>query len=235
MLIPAMELKERKPKEANAILQKPKAGREFIRLSICPKALPVVIILSEMGKRVKAETKVCLALPLVLALVTSTPAHTAASTASELRDCNWIVSYRGRTYDLAPLTREALARPIETDIRHALQRVPESNEHLNRMSARLKDARAHTILASVFISGLIASRIMQSREKNPERRREYDYVTGAAGGFFLAATAFSWRATREAKGELVQAVDAFNRASPHKIVPTPNNLRPSEAPISLDR
>jgi hypothetical protein len=39
----------------------------------------------------------------------------------------------------------------------------------------------------------------------------------ATGGFFLAATVMSWRATRDAKRELVYAVDAFNAQSPHKI------------------
>ncbi len=139
---------------------------------------------------------------------------------SVLNDCNWMVTYRGKIYDLAPLTREALARPIETDLRYALQRVPESNEHLNRMTAHQKDAKFHTILASVFLSGLILNRvILQAPEKNTDKRREYDIISGVTAGFFLGATLFSWRSTQDAKEELVKAVSAFNEKSPHKIEP----------------
>ncbi len=48
-------------------------------------------------------------------------------------------------------------------------------------------------------------------------------LTGASGLFFLASTGFSWKATREAKQELVNAVDAFNEKSPHKIEPISTN------------
>lgn len=144
-----------------------------------------------------------------------------------LNDCNWMVTYRGRTYDLAPLTREALSRPMESDVRYAIQRVPEADAHLRTMSRHLKDARAHTILASLFVSGLVLSRVLQSGEKNVERKREQNLVSAAAGTFFVAAAAFSWKSTRDAKIELVNAVDAFNRESPHKIEPAPAGAQES--------
>ena len=155
----------------------------------------------------------------VLALFFPLSLSLAADTKSELQDCNWIVTYRGKTYDLSPLTREALSRPIETDLRYALQRVPASADHLNAMTAKLKEAKAHTILASVFITGFLVTRILQSGETNPDRREEKGLISAFTGGFFLAATFSSWRATRDAKRELVNAVDAFNLQSPHKIEP----------------
>lgn len=195
------------------------------------KAPPNVIILSEVGKVTKLGKGTIAAL-LIFAL---SPVHSlaaandgangsitvkASKTGDELNDCNWLVTYRGRTYDLAPLTREALARPIETDLRYALQRVPESEAHLNKMSAKLKEARTHTILASVFITGFLATYLLRSRQKNDDRRGAYDPLLGATGGFFVAATFFSWKATRDAKSELVSAVDAFNSVSPNKIEPS---------------
>jgi hypothetical protein len=144
----------------------------------------------------------------------------------QLNDCNWLVNYRGRTYDLAPLTREALARPIETDIRYALQRVPEANAHLTSMSGHLRDARAHTIFASVFLSGFILSRVLRSSQKNRDSRAEFDISSAATGAFFLGATMFSWKSTRAAKHELVSAVAAFNESSPYKIEPAMGSQTP---------
>ncbi len=142
-----------------------------------------------------------------------------SNTADRLNDCNWMVNYRGRTYDLSPLTREALSRPIETDIRYALQRVPESAQHLEKMSAKLKEARAHTILASLFVSGFLVGKLIQSQERDETQKKAYNVITGATGLFFVGSTVFSWKATRDAKRELVSAVDAFNANSPHKIEP----------------
>jgi hypothetical protein len=147
------------------------------------------------------------------------PSSSFAATAEELGDCNWVVTYRGRTYDLAPITREALARPIETDLRYALQRVPEANAHLKTMASLQKDARAHTILASLFLSGFLVTRLLKSRDTDTGRAREYNIISGATGAFFFGAAFSSWRATSEAKQELVKAVDAFNEKSPHKIEP----------------
>lgn len=156
---------------------------------------------------------------LLLVVSLTTQAAGAESARDRLNDCNWIVNYRGRTYDLAPLTREALARPIESDIRYALQRVPQANEHLNKMSGRLKDARGHTILASIFVSTFGVLNIVRSGQKNDNHKRDYNITLVASGAFFLGAAFSSWRATRDAKDELVKAVDAFNEHSSHKIVP----------------
>ena len=152
----------------------------------------------------------------------------------QLNDCNWIVTYRGRTYDLAPLTREALARPIETDIRYALQRVPAASEHLHRMNQRLRDARVHSMLASVFLAGALVTRLLHSgQDQNADRNRTLNVLTFASGGFFLGGIYQSWRATRDAKDELVRAVEVFNEESPQKIEPAPNGRPLPEAPVDL--
>lgn len=180
-----------------------------------------MIILSEVAKVTK-RLKGCL-LALSISTAFSPVAH--AVSPNELSDCNWVVTYRGRTYDLAPITREALARPLETDLRYALQRVPEASAHLDQMTVRQRDARAHTVLASIFLTGFLVTRLLASREKNADRGQEYDILSLATGGFFIGATFSSWQATRDAKAELVNAVSAFNERSPHKIEPSSAKTR----------
>lgn len=134
-------------------------------------------------------------------------------------DCNWMVTYRGKTYDLAPLTRESLARSVESDMRPILQRVPKAETHLQTMTTQLKEARAHTMIASAFISSLLITRLIRSGEKNIDRRETYDILTAVSAMFFLKATYESWNSTHNAKLELVRAVNSFNEKSPHKIDP----------------
>ncbi len=151
--------------------------------------------------------------------ISSTAASSTDQLADKLGDCNWQVSYRGRLYDLTPLTREALSRPIENDIRFAIQRVPEANERLLSMTAKQRDARAHTIIASVFLSALLVTKLLESKVTRQDEKEDYRAASYAAGGFFLAATLFSWNSTRESKRELVRAVEKFNARSPAKILP----------------
>ena len=187
-----------------------------------------MVILSEVGQPLKRESAWGLKAfwALLFLLSNSAFATEIPISLNQLNDCNWNVTYRGRTYDLAPLTREALARPIETDIRYALQRVPEANEHLNSMSNHLRSARTHTILASVFVSGFVVSRILRAGEKNTEARAQYDLASAATAVLFGAATLFSWRSTTDAKHELVSAVAAFNESSPYKIEPSVSGQAP---------
>jgi hypothetical protein len=137
----------------------------------------------------------------------------------KLGDCNWRVTYRGRIYDLSPLTREALSRPIENDIRFALQRVPEASEHLARMDKRLRAARTHTVLASVFISSLLVTRLLRSRDNNEKNFQHYRALSWGFGGMFAMEALFSLFSTKAAKHELVHAVEEFNAHSSYKIEP----------------
>ncbi len=151
------------------------------------------------------------------------PALAAATSTDDLQDrlgdCNWQVSYRGRQYDLTPLTREALSRPIENDIRFAIQRVPEANERLESMTSKQRNARAHTLLASIFLGGFLLAKLLEGSQENKDQKNDYRVAAYASGGFFVAATLFSWRSTVESKRELVNAVEAFNERSPNKILP----------------
>jgi hypothetical protein len=147
--------------------------------------------------------------------------------ARDLGDCNWQVTYRGRQYDLSPLTREALSRPIENDIRFAIQRVPEANARLDTMTSLLREARAHTIIATAFLGAFALLKVLESNQDNKSRREDYQTASLASAGFFLGATYFSWKTTRDAKQELVHAVADFNAKSPHKIVPANQGI---EAP-----
>ena len=83
-----------------------------------------MVILSEVAKATKFEERsrkisllfFCwwLALSETGAMAAPSFSHKGPPLAAgldQLNECNWIVTYRGRTYDLAPLTREALARP----------------------------------------------------------------------------------------------------------------------------
>ena len=149
----------------------------------------------------------------------------------KLGDCNWQVSYRGRLYDLSPLTRESLARPIENDIRYALERVPEASDRLRAMSQHFRDAKNQTVIASIFIGALVIAKLLEGRVKNDGDRLNYHVAEGAAGGFFLTETFFSWRSSVAAKQELVNAVDEFNAHSIYKIEPANGrSLEPFVAP-----
>lgn len=157
----------------------------------------------------------------------SHPAYSAAfnNRLDQFDKCNWLVTYRGKTYDLAPLSREALARPIENDLRYALQRVPEAEEHLIAMQKNQRDARGHTVLATTFLTGLLVSRVLASNKKSEsqkDQRLQLDIISAASGLFFLKATYESWRSTRNAKEELLKSVDAFNEYSTYKIEPASN-------------
>jgi|GEM_PF-4557491 len=153
----------------------------------------------------------------------STPSSSTEQLSNTLGDCNWQVSYRGRQYDLTPLTREALSRPIENDIRFAIQRVPAAKERLANMTELQRDARAHTIIASVFLGVFLLTKLLESRVPDGKNRSgeksDYQAASYAAGGFFLGATIFSWNSTNAAKRELVHAVEDFNANSPNKILP----------------
>lgn len=181
----------------------------------------IVLTVSEVANPEKSANRGLILVLLGLFFFSATASAAAPDAAStedlskRLGDCNWQVSYRGRHYDLTPLTREALSRPIENDIRYAIQRVPEANARLENMTSKQRNARTYTIIASVLFTALIATHILEN-EKNKPTFRPAQYVEG---GLFLGATFLSWNSTRSAKRELVHAVEDFNANSPHKIEP----------------
>ena len=121
--------------------------------------------------------------------------------------------------DLGPLTRESLSRPVENDIRYALQRVPEAAESLRRMERRQREARIHTFFASGFLSAFVLTQIWRSRDTNEKNVPHYRGLTWGFGGMFVFETIFSTLSTRAAKRDLVHAVEEFNAHSPYKMEP----------------
>lgn len=176
----------------------------------------------------------CKALLIGLFFLSALPARAEENRPStdvsldRLGDCQWKVTYRGRTYDLAPLTRESLSRPIENDIRYALQRVPSANEHLEAMSGKLRNARTYTILASIFIGTAIVSHLMRKTYEPKDTQRAFRTATWASGGLFLTTALFSWHNTSSAKKELVEAVKEFNEHSSYKIEPATGGIGTTE-------
>lgn len=183
--------------------------------------LAIVITLSEVrnpAKITRWAIFLCLFfLPAKALFAEQKPAD--GLTLDRLGTCNWQVTYRGRTYDLAPLTREALTRPIENDIRYALQRVPEANVHLEKVTSHLKDAKGHSQVASVFLGTMLVSALLRTRDHTDSGKKNYSVAILSSGLLALAGTYFSWRNTNEAKEELVNAVEEFNNHSAYKIEP----------------
>lgn len=150
-------------------------------------------------------------------------------------ECNWLVTYRNRTYDLTPLTRVGLSRPIESDLRPVLERVGESTDALRLVGEHARNAKAHSIIGSAAISFMVLDRILHASIKgfgdeafnfstkalhiNGDKglRISVDVLAFVGGLIFLKATYESWHETRASKTELVNAIESFNEKSPYKI------------------
>lgn len=135
--------------------------------------------------------------------------------------CNWLVNYRNHTYDLTPLTRTGLNRPIESDLRPVLERVPRAAEKLQLVTDLSKEAKAHSIIGSAAITIFIGNRLINytARRAKDDSRLEMDVISLVSGLIFFKATYDSWRATSASKEELAEAIDIFNEKSPYKITP----------------
>jgi hypothetical protein len=147
------------------------------------------------------------------------PSAHGAKQGGQWEECNWMVTYRGRTYDLAPLTRESLSRPLETDLRLALSKVPQANIHLLSVEKNIRDSNGQARLASAFIMAALLSRIIGSSSPSEDAKQDFRIATVVSIGFFGAAALSSWRSAGRAKAELAEAVESFNRESPQKILP----------------
>lgn len=142
----------------------------------------------------------------------------------EMETCSWLVTYRKRIYDLTPLTRKGLERPLEGDMHTVLRRVPESEEHLEKISKNTRDAKVHTAIATFALATLLVTRIVQSG--NPERGKQPEYMALnlGAGLLFLRAVYAGYELKQDTKQELVQAVQEFNNVSQDPILPYEGGL-----------
>ncbi len=142
---------------------------------------------------------------------------------NDFDSCNWLVTYRNRTYDLSPLAKPGLDRPVEGDLRSVLARIPAAAAHLENVSQQAKAARVHSIIGTASIMVLVGTRIAYKNAKDKGRsdntRLTLDVASLISGLFFVKATYDSERATQSSKEELIEAVRAFNARSPYKIEP----------------
>lgn len=182
-----------------------------------------IMVLAALGKGKTHSLRLGI-ISLILSFLSPALAVAASTNSSSLEkyeQCSWLVTYRGRTYDLAPLTREVLARPLEGDIRALMNRVPAAAEHLSLVNRNTKAAKTQAILASAALGFFVGTRIgrANAKDKDEEMRRGWDIGSIVSGLFFLKGIHASFAATSAAKEELAEAVEAFNAASPYPIQP----------------
>lgn len=138
--------------------------------------------------------------------------------------CNWLVTYRGNTYDLAPLTRESLSRPVDGDLRAVLERIPEAEEHLKNSAREVRAAKFHSMLGTAAAMLAIGTRVAHGNAKDSSRetRHTLNLISIVSSLFFVKATHSAFESTRESREELAAAVNAFNEKSPYRIEPAEN-------------
>lgn len=138
----------------------------------------------------------------------------------QLESCSWMVRYRNRTYDLSPLTRKGLDRPLEGDMRTILRRVPAAAGHLEQIEKNVAAADVHTALATVGLTAFIVTRIFQGNAGERGRKSDkYIALSLSSGLLFLRSAYAGWQLKKDTKEELAAAIEAFNAKSPDPIVP----------------
>lgn len=139
--------------------------------------------------------------------------------AKELETCSWLVSYRHRIYDLSPLSRKGLDRPLEGDLHSILRRVPEANASLEKIDRNNRDAKVHTALASFAIVTFLGTRIAQGANEKNRRSDAYLAINIGAGLLFLRSIYAGFELRKSTREELVRAVQEFNKVSEDPILP----------------
>lgn len=136
----------------------------------------------------------------------------------DYEDCEWLVQYRGQTYDLSPVTKKTLAEPSEGDLRYVLMRVPKSRLHLERMEQDHKLSNIFTSSATASLVLLAVTRfVLPQLTETSSQFRDATSVT-LAFTFGLSALK-AWHHAKEAKKELARSITSFNELSNEKILP----------------
>lgn len=147
-----------------------------------------------------------------------TERHRRKVEAKELENCSWLVTYKDRIYDLSPLTRKSLDRPLEGDISSVVRRSPRAEFHLNNVEKNISAAKVHTAIATTALLGLIGARIAQANSKNGNKPKYLMLNIGAVLLFARAAYA-GFELKQESKQEVAKAIQEFNSASEDPILP----------------
>jgi hypothetical protein len=143
----------------------------------------------------------------------------------ELENCSWLVSYRNRIYDLSPLSRKGLERPLEGDLHSILRRVPLAAESLQKIERNNQEAKVHTAIASFAILTIVGTRIAQGSSERRKRSDAYLALNIGAGLLFLRSVYAGFETRRNTREELVNAVQEFNKVSEDPILPYEGDLK----------
>ena len=142
----------------------------------------------------------------------------------ELETCSWLVTYRKRVYDLSPLSRKGLERPLEGDMHTILRRVPGAENHLDQITRNNRDARVHTSIATFAIASLLVTRIVQGNSSSKGKSPKYMALNIGSVLLFLRAAYAGFELKQDTKEELVEAVQEFNNVSEDPILPYEGGL-----------
>ena len=137
-----------------------------------------------------------------------------------LEDCSWLVTYRKRIYDLSPLTRTGLNRPLDGDVRTILRRVPSAAKHLTQISRNTKEAEVQTALATLGLTAFLVTQIFKGNTDERGRKSDtYMAISLMSALLFVRSAYAGWQLKRNSKEELAAAIDSFNAQSPAPIIP----------------
>lgn len=142
----------------------------------------------------------------------------------ELETCSWLVTYRDRVYDLAPLTRKSLDRPLEGDVQSIIRRVPAAAAHLDQVDRNDRDAKVHTAIATAAVLLLVGTRIAQGGSKTKAESPAYMALNIGSVLLFARAAYAGWELKQESKREVARAVQEFNTVSEDPMEPYQGGL-----------
>lgn len=139
---------------------------------------------------------------------------------NELQECSWKVRYRNKVYDLSPLTRRGLERPLEGDMRTVLRRVPGAALQVEKIDQNNQDEKVHTAIATIGLGGLLLTRIFQGRTSDESSKSDkYIALNIISLLVFAKAIHAGWSLKQDTQERIALAVQEFNDVSSEKIVP----------------
>ena len=136
---------------------------------------------------------------------------------NELEECCWKVRYQNKIYDLSPLTRKGLERPLESDIRTVFRQVPGAAMEIKQIDQNNRDEKAHTAFGTIGLGAFLLTRIFQSRSQN-QKSDKYTTLNIISLLVFAKAVHANWSLKRATNERIATAVEEFNAMSPDKIV-----------------
>lgn len=137
----------------------------------------------------------------------------------ELESCSWLITYRNRVYDLSPLTRKGLDRPLEGDVQSIIRKVPAAAAHLDQVDRNDRESKVHTGIATGAILLLVGTRIAMTSSKAKADPGPYLALNIASVLLFARAAYAGWELKQASKREVAEAIQEFNAVSEDPIQP----------------